>query len=179
MSFEIPFKSTPPDIELTIAKQEQIFTMGASTMRRKFSTIAKNSIIDAFATAALVIAPFIMYIALITGANVFIDEHKTLIYLIQMSIITSTELKTVIEKLLGTAEFDTSAGILANERQYACCTSAADSLNEALTGLEIGVTLDAVNVSIDYATEKLLELTGEKAREAVVNEVFSKFCVGK
>lgn len=89
------------------------------------------------------------------------------------------ELKTVIEKLLGTAEFDTSAGILANERQYACCTSAADSLNEALTGLEIGVTLDAVNVSIDYATEKLLELTGEKAREAVVNEVFSKFCVGK
>ncbi len=89
------------------------------------------------------------------------------------------DLKAVIEKLLGTAEFDTSAGILANERQYDCCTSAADSLNEALTGLEIGVTLDAVNVSIDYATEKLLELTGEKAREAVVNEVFSKFCVGK
>lgn len=89
------------------------------------------------------------------------------------------ELKTVIEKLLGTAEFDTSAGILANERQYSCCTSAAESLREALTGLEIGVTLDAVNVSIDYATEKLLELTGEKAREAVVNEVFSKFCVGK
>ncbi len=89
------------------------------------------------------------------------------------------ELKAVIEKLLGTAEFDTSAGILANERQYACCTAAAESLREALSGLEIGVTLDAVNVSIDYATEKLLELTGEKAREAVVNEVFSKFCVGK
>ncbi len=89
------------------------------------------------------------------------------------------DLKEVIEKLLGTAEFDTSAGILANERQYACCTAAAESLREALSGLEIGVTLDAVNVSIDYATEKLLELTGEKAREAVVNEVFSKFCVGK
>ncbi len=89
------------------------------------------------------------------------------------------DLKAVIEKLLGTAEFDTSAGILANERQYACCTAAAESLREALTGLEIGVTLDAVNVSIDYAVEKLLELTGEKAREAVVNEVFSKFCVGK
>ncbi|MBR3868882.1 MAG: tRNA uridine-5-carboxymethylaminomethyl(34) synthesis GTPase MnmE [Clostridia bacterium] len=89
------------------------------------------------------------------------------------------DLKAVIKKLLGTAEFDTSAGILANERQYACCTAAAESLKEALTGLEIGVTLDAVNVSIDYAVEKLLELTGEKAREAVVNEVFSKFCVGK
>ncbi len=89
------------------------------------------------------------------------------------------ELRTVIENLLGTAELDTSSGILANERQYSCCVSASESLREALDGLYMGVTLDAVNVSIDYAIEKLLELTGEKAREAVVNEVFSKFCVGK
>ena len=89
------------------------------------------------------------------------------------------ELQNVIEKLLGTAELDTSSGILSNERQYACCKSAAESLKEALEGLDMGVTLDAVNVSIDYAIEKLLELTGEKAREAVVNEVFAKFCVGK
>lgn len=89
------------------------------------------------------------------------------------------ELQNVIEKLLGTAELDTSSGILSNERQYACCQSAAESLKEAIDGLNMGVTLDAVNVSIDYAIEKLLELTGEKAREAVVNEVFAKFCVGK
>lgn len=89
------------------------------------------------------------------------------------------ELQNVIEKLLGTAELDTSSGILSNERQYACCQSAAESLKEALDGLDFGVTLDAINVSIDYAIEKLLELTGEKAREAVVNEVFAKFCVGK
>lgn len=117
------------------------------------------------------------------GINTDIEKIKE--YIIDTVFISAAngdgieDLKAVIEKLLGTAEFDTSAGILANERQYACCTAAADSLNEALTGLEIGVTLDAVNVSIDYATEKLLELTGEKAREAVVNEVFSKFCVGK
>lgn len=89
------------------------------------------------------------------------------------------ELKNVISSILDTAELDTSSGVLANERQYNCCTSALDSLKEALDGLMMGVTLDAVNVSIDYATEKLLELTGEKARDAVVNEVFSKFCVGK
>ncbi len=117
------------------------------------------------------------------GINTDIDKIKE--YIADTVFISAAngdgieDLKAVIERLLGTAEFDTSAGILANERQYACCTAAADSLNEALTGLEIGVTLDAVNVSIDYATEKLLELTGEKAREAVVNEVFSKFCVGK
>ena len=89
------------------------------------------------------------------------------------------ELKDVISSILGTAELDTSSGVLANERQYNCCISAGESLREALDGLMMGVTLDAVNVSIDYAVEKLLELTGEKARDAVVNEVFSKFCVGK
>ena len=89
------------------------------------------------------------------------------------------ELRDVIGSILGTAELDTSSGVLANERQYSCCTAAAESLTEALDGLMLGVTLDAVNVSIDYAVEKLLELTGEKARDAVVNEVFSKFCVGK
>ncbi|MGN0541186.1 MAG: hypothetical protein ACI4IZ_06105 [Acutalibacteraceae bacterium] len=38
---------------------------------------------------------------------------------------------------------------------------------------------DAVNVCADCAVDALLELTGERAGEAVVNEVFSQFCVGK
>lgn len=41
------------------------------------------------------------------------------------------------------------------------------------------MTLDAVNVSIDDAIDALLALTGEKVSDAVVDEVFSRFCVGK
>ena len=41
------------------------------------------------------------------------------------------------------------------------------------------MTRDAVNVSIDAAIESLDMLTGEKATESVVNEIFSRFCVGK
>lgn len=120
-----------------------------------------------------------------TDLEIKIDIEKIKEYIPDVVLLSAVngdgldELKEVIEKMLGTAELDTSSGILANERQYNCCISAAESLKEALDGLDMGVTLDAVNVSIDYATEKLLELTGEKARDAVVNEVFSKFCVGK
>ena len=89
------------------------------------------------------------------------------------------EIRSAAEKILGTAEIDSSSGMLVNERQRACCADAAASLNEALDGIQFGITLDAVNVSVDYAIEKLLELTGERARDAVVAEVFSKFCVGK
>ena len=42
-----------------------------------------------------------------------------------------------------------------------------------------GVTLDAVTVCAQRAVDALLELTGEKAADAVIDEVFSRFCVGK
>ena len=69
--------------------------------------------------------------------------------------------------------------MVANERQRACVIKALDNVSEALDAVQIQMTLDAVTVCIDFAIESLLELTGEKAHEAVVNQVFSKFCVGK
>ena len=42
-----------------------------------------------------------------------------------------------------------------------------------------GMTLDAVTVSVEGAVSALLELTGERATEAVVDSVFEQFCVGK
>ena len=41
------------------------------------------------------------------------------------------------------------------------------------------MTFDAINVCLDCALDELLVLTGQRASEAVVDEVFSKFCVGK
>lgn len=89
------------------------------------------------------------------------------------------ELEKAIEKVLGTADFDTSAATLTNERQLACCKAALQSIDEGISALEIGMTRDALNVNIDVAVESLDTLTGEKATESVVNEIFSQFCVGK
>lgn len=84
-----------------------------------------------------------------------------------------------IEKVLGTEEFDSSAAMLSNERQLNCCNTALSCINEAIDGLNIQITMDAINVSIDAAISPLLELTGKRVSEAVVDEIFSKFCVGK
>lgn len=89
------------------------------------------------------------------------------------------ELEKAIERVLGTADFDTSAATLMNERQLACCKAALQSIDEGISALEIGMTRDALNVNIDVAVESLDTLTGEKATESVVNEIFSQFCVGK
>ena len=52
-------------------------------------------------------------------------------------------------------------------------------VNEAVDALKNNVTLDAVTVCAQRAVDALLELTGEKAADAVIDEVFSRFCVGK
>ena len=39
--------------------------------------------------------------------------------------------------------------------------------------------LDAVTVLLEEAADALLTLTGERVSEAVVNDVFARFCVGK
>lgn len=86
---------------------------------------------------------------------------------------------SVIENTLETADFDPSVASLINARQKNCCEKALKEINQAITDLENGVTLDAVNVTVDCAIDNLLVLTGEKASDAVINEIFSRFCVGK
>ena len=89
------------------------------------------------------------------------------------------KLSEAVEKALGTDSVDTSAALLANERQRICCEKAAECVREALCALKMNMTLDAVTVSTDSAINELLTMTGEKATDAVINEVFSRFCVGK
>ena len=88
-------------------------------------------------------------------------------------------LEETAERLLCTKELDTSEAILSTERQRKNAQSALESVRQAMSALSSGVTLDAVNVCIDDAIGALLELTGEKASDAVLDEVFSNFCVGK
>ena len=88
-------------------------------------------------------------------------------------------LTQAIEKVIGTAGFDPSAPLITTERQRVCVKKAVESITEALDGIAMGITPDAVNVCIDCAVENLSVLTGEKATETIVNEVFKNFCVGK
>lgn len=89
------------------------------------------------------------------------------------------ELCDRVAELMGTNNFDTTSAMLVNERQRICCQKASDALKDALEALNLGLTPDAIGVCIDDAIAALLELTGQKASEAVVDEVFKQFCVGK
>ena len=88
-------------------------------------------------------------------------------------------LERAVSDLLGVTGFDPGAASLSGQRQLSAATRARDALQEALAAAESGFGLDAVGVCLDDALIALYTLTGEKADEAVIEEVFSRFCVGK
>ena len=89
------------------------------------------------------------------------------------------QLEKAVAETLQTASLDPAAGMLFTERQRDAARRAGDCLEEALSALDAGFTLDAVTVSLEGAVSALLELTGERAGTAIVDAVFSHFCVGK
>lgn len=88
-------------------------------------------------------------------------------------------LEKEIRETLNLSEIDPFAPMLSNERQRLCAMRAADLLEQAQTAVKAGVTFDAVTVLIEEAIDVLLELTGERTTDAVVDAVFANFCVGK
>ena len=83
-----------------------------------------------------------------------------------------------VARLLGTSQIDPHAASLSGQRQLSAATRARDAVSGALDAAQ-GLGLDAVSVCVDDALDALCELTGENASEAVINEVFERFCVGK
>ena len=110
----------------------------------------------------------------------FIKHYvKSIVYLSAINGDGIDELVNVIEEVTGTQDYNPSEIVLLTERQRASAIRAYSSIDDAINSLESEMTLDAVTVMIEDAIEELLELTGKKASEEVINQVFSKFCVGK
>ncbi|MFI3206306.1 MAG: tRNA uridine-5-carboxymethylaminomethyl(34) synthesis GTPase MnmE [Clostridia bacterium] len=104
-------------------------------------------------------------------------EHR--LFISAKSGIGLDELKELLEKMLGLGKVQTGSAELCTDRQKEAVTRAKTATEQAHNDLENGLTLDAVTVLVEESISALLELKGEKVSEALVNNVFSRFCVGK
>lgn len=84
-----------------------------------------------------------------------------------------------IKDLLKVRDIDLSTALIANERQLECTLRAISNLQESVIALREGLTYDAIIVCVESAIDPLLELTGSKVADVILDEIFSKFCVGK
>ena len=69
--------------------------------------------------------------------------------------------------------------ILTNARQYDACRRAYEAMLNALKGLQLGLTPDAVLTDVEEAMEAMGEVTGAIVREDITARIFERFCVGK
>lgn len=84
-------------------------------------------------------------------------------------------IEKMFEEGIGYAEEDT----LNNERQIGLAIQAEHSMEEAVRELKAGAETDLVTIDLQNAWESLKEITGEAGRETLLDEIFSRFCLGK
>ncbi len=69
--------------------------------------------------------------------------------------------------------------VITNIRHKNQIRKSIDALEQAKKGIEIKMPIDVVAVSLKEALEDLSEITGENVSEDIINNIFSKFCLGK
>ena len=69
--------------------------------------------------------------------------------------------------------------MITNARQADVLERAAVCCQQALEAIRRGMTPDAVLMDVEGAISALGELTGQNVREDIIQDIFSRFCVGK
>jgi tRNA modification GTPase len=84
--------------------------------------------------------------------------------------------RLLLEK--GFGERSEDAAFLIEERHFGALCRAEESLKKAIRACE-SEPLDLIGIDVKESWDALGEITGETATEAIIEEIFSKFCVGK
>lgn len=89
----------------------------------------------------------------------------------------------VLAEALGSTVDATAAyrgeAIVTNQRHYHALCEARTALEAALDGLHNGLTSDLLSEDIRLAVNHLGEITGEITSADILQNIFSKFCIGK
>ena len=90
------------------------------------------------------------------------------------------ELKNQIEKMFIDREIDFNNEIfISNERQLTKIKEARNSLKNVLKGIENNISEDFLTIDMTDAYTSLSQVLGIEVTDDIVDEIFSKFCMGK
>ena len=89
------------------------------------------------------------------------------------------DLKKAIKEIVYSGLSDPEEGLLTTVRQKETVSKSLNFLKNAKKNLDLNSPLDVIMHLLDLSLKELLYLTGENISDSILNEVFSKFCVGK
>ena len=110
-------------------------------------------------------------------------EEKTGKQVIPVSVVEETgieKLETAIKEMFFRGEISFNDEVyITNARHKTALEEAEKSLNMVMQSIEAGMPEDFFSIDLMGAYESLGKIMGESLGEDLVNEIFSKFCVGK
>jgi tRNA modification GTPase len=90
------------------------------------------------------------------------------------------ELETAVSKLFFSGSVEAAdLTYVSNARHIALLHRSKSSLQDAVNAAAEGIPVDLIQIDIAAAWESLGEILGDAAGESLLDEIFSKFCLGK
>ncbi len=90
------------------------------------------------------------------------------------------ELKSaIVDMVYGGNVKHHSSSLISNIRHKNLLMEAKDSLGKGIEAISINIPLDLISLDIKDAWRFLGEITGDTVEEDIINEIFSRFCIGK
>ncbi len=86
------------------------------------------------------------------------------------------QLKEMLYNLFNAGDIQTSDLLITNERHLSCLKQAKEQLEQTLACND---TMDVISSAMRQAWETLGQITGTSAQEDIINNIYSKFCLGK
>lgn len=88
-------------------------------------------------------------------------------------------LKERVREMYAGTESTALGETVINARQHSAIARALESVENAISAIENGFTQDVAGFDMEAAMAALAELDGRSVTEEIVNDIFSRFCVGK
>lgn len=127
----------------------------------------------------------IPYLAIVNKADLFTDEQKIafakkeVLFLSAKENIGVEELKTALLAKVNLHSINTSETLVTNIRHVEALKNTEQSLANVLNNIDNPVTSDFLAMDIKQALHYLGEITGQVTTDDLLENIFTKFCIGK
>jgi len=127
----------------------------------------------------------IPYLAIVNKADLFTDEQKAefakkeVLFLSAKENIGVEELKTALLAKVNLHSINTSETLVSNIRHVEALKNTEKALANVLNNIDNPVTSDFLAMDIKQALHYLGSITGQVSTDDLLENIFSKFCIGK
>ncbi|MFI5453418.1 tRNA uridine-5-carboxymethylaminomethyl(34) synthesis GTPase MnmE [Pedobacter sp. UC225_61] len=127
----------------------------------------------------------IPYLAIVNKADLFTEEQKTafaqqeVLFLSAKDGIGVEELKSTLLEKVNLHHINTSETLVSNIRHVEALKNTEKALHNVLNNIDNPVTSDFLAMDIKQALHYLGEITGTVTTDDLLENIFSKFCIGK